>query len=107
MGGPSGPRQLLWGHEPCVPQGSEGHPAAGPDGEPGDAAVVQAQPQPPLRGELQRPAGKIKITVCTTDSGASHAPRMQHGFSSNVVVSQARSRGLGAPPPANTNLQTK
>lgn len=61
-GGPSSPRQLLRGHEPCVPQGSEGHPAAGPDGEPGDAAVVQAHPQPPLRGELQRPARKIKIT---------------------------------------------
>lgn len=59
MGGPSGPRQLFWGHKSRVSQSSEGHPAAGPDGEPGDAAVVQAHTQPSLRRKLQSPARRL------------------------------------------------
>lgn len=57
--GPSGPRQLFRRHKSRVSQSSEGHPAAGPDGEPRDAAVVQAHTQPSLGRKLQSPARRL------------------------------------------------
>lgn len=75
-GGPSGASQFVRGHEAGVPQGPQSHPAAGSDGQPRDAAVVQAHPQPALRGELQSPA--------SGEGGGQHD-----------LVSLARSRPVG------------
>lgn len=57
----SGKRELVWGHEARVAQHLECHAAAGPDGEPGDAAVAQAHAEPALRGELESPANTEEI----------------------------------------------
>ena len=51
----SGPSELVWRHEAGISQSPQRHPAAGSDGEPGDAAVVEAHPEPALRRKLESP----------------------------------------------------
>ena len=58
----SGPGEFVHGHEARVSQGAESHAAAGADGEPGDAAVVEAHPQPSLWRKLQCPEGHREQT---------------------------------------------
>jgi len=60
--GASGPSEFVHRHKSRVSQGPESHAAAGPDGEPGDAAVVKAHPQPALRRKLQSPEGHHDTT---------------------------------------------
>ena len=37
----SGPSQFVWRHKARVSKSPKSHPAAGADGKPGDAAIVQ------------------------------------------------------------------
>lgn len=57
------PGEFIWRHEARVSQRSESHSATGPNRQPGDAAVVQAHPQPALRRKLQSPGTNSSITV--------------------------------------------
>ncbi len=57
------PGEFIWRHEARVSQRSETHSATGPNRQPGDAAVVQAHPQPALRRKLQSPGTNSSITV--------------------------------------------
>lgn len=54
----SGPGNLVWGHESCVPEGPECNTTIGSDHQVGDAAVVEGQAEPSFRGKLQ----------CSTDN---------------------------------------
>lgn len=56
------PGEFIWRHEARVSQRSETHSATGPNRQPGDAAVVQAHPQPALRRKLQSPGTNISIS---------------------------------------------
>ncbi len=57
------PGEFIWRHEARVSQRSETHSATGPNRQPGDAAVVQAHPQPALRRKLQSPGTNGSVTV--------------------------------------------
>lgn len=83
----SGPGNLVWGHEPCVPKGPECNTTVGSDHQVGDAAVVEGQAEPTFWGKLQC-SGERKMMMLAESS-----PWYRAALGSDKVDSPVHSAG--------------
>lgn len=62
----SGPSNLVWGHEPCVPKGPECNTTIGSNHQVGDTTIVEGQAEPTFWRKLQCPTNNIADDIGVT-----------------------------------------